>query len=317
MWEFVNYYFIPGLVLGCIYALGAIGITLTFGILRFSNFAHGEIMMSGAYLTWTVMAAFTALGAYFGFSDWALHPLIAMVPAAALVILIFLATDRFFYKPFRKAETIKVVMASFGMMLIIRSAVQVIWGPNQITFVRGIAKPNATLSEITSNMGLQILMPNKHLFIFAGTIILVVALGYLLNRTRIGKAMRAVSDSPDLAHVTGINVDKVIRATWIVGGICAAAAGVFLVMDTQMLETTMGFRMLLPMFAAAILGGIGKPYGAVAGGLIIGLAEELSAYPWIGDTPLLSPGYKTGVAFAIMVVMLIVRPQGLFKGRSF
>jgi branched-chain amino acid transport system permease protein len=88
-------------------------------------------------------------------------------------------------------------------------------------------------------------------------------------------------------------------------------------MDTQMLETTMGFRMLLPMFAAAILGGIGKPYGAVFGGLVIGLAEELSAYPWIGTAPLLSPGYKTGVAFAIMVVMLIVRPQGLFKGRSF
>ncbi|AKS46014.1 branched-chain amino acid transport system permease protein [Octadecabacter temperatus] len=310
MWEFVNYYFIPGLVLGCIYALGAIGITLTFGILRFANFAHGEIMMSGAYLTWTVMAIAAGAGL-------TLHPLVAMVPAAFLVILLFLGTDKFFYKPFRKEDTIKVVMASFGMMLIIRSAVQMIWGPNQITFVRGIAKPNATLSEITSNMGLQILMPNKHLFIFAGTIVLVVALGYLLNRTRIGKAMRAVSDSPDLAHVTGINVDKVINATWIVGGICATAAGVFLVMDTQMLETTMGFRMLLPMFAAAILGGIGKPYGAVAGGLIIGLAEELSAYPWIGDAPLLSPGYKTGVAFAIMVIMLIVRPQGLFKGRSF
>jgi branched-chain amino acid transport system permease protein len=310
MWEFVNYYFIPGLVLGCIYALGAIGITLTFGILRFANFAHGEIMMSGSYLTWTVMAIAAGAGL-------TLHPLVAMVPAAVMVILFFLATDRYFYKPFRKEDTIKVVMASFGMMLIIRSAVQVIWGPNQITFVRGIAKPNARLSEITANWGLQIMMPNKHLFIFAGTIVLVIALGYLLNRTRIGKAMRAVSDSPDLAHVTGIDVDKVIRATWIVGGICATAAGVFLVMDTQMLETTMGFRMLLPMFAAAILGGIGKPYGAVFGGLVIGLAEELSAYPWIGTAPLLSPGYKTGVAFAIMVVMLIVRPQGLFKGRSF
>jgi branched-chain amino acid transport system permease protein len=310
MWEFVNYYFIPGLVLGCIYALGAIGITLTFGILRFANFAHGEIMMSGSYLTWTVMAIAAGAGL-------TLHPLVAMVPAAFMVILLFLAIDRYFYKPFRKEDTIKVVMASFGMMLIIRSAVQVIWGPNQITFVRGIAKPNARLSEITANWGLQIMMPNKHLFIFAGTIVLVIALAYLLNRTRIGKAMRAVSDSPDLAHVTGINVDKVIRATWIVGGICATAAGVFLVMDTQMLETTMGFRMLLPMFAAAILGGIGKPYGAVFGGLVIGLAEELSAYPWIGTAPLLSPGYKTGVAFAIMVVMLIVRPQGLFKGRSF
>ena len=308
--EFVNFYLIPGLVLGCIYALGAIGITLTFGILRFANFAHGEIMMSGAYLTWTVMAIA-------GYAGLTLHPLVAMVPATLLVILLFLGTDKFFYKPFRKADTIKVVMASFGMMLIIRSAVQVIWGPNQLTFVRGIAKPNPVLSDLSSDIGMLLIIPNKHLFIFAGTVIIVIALSYLLNRTRIGKAMRAVSDSPDLAHVTGIDVDKVIRATWIVGGICATAAGVFLVMDVQMLETTMGFRMLLPMFAAAILGGIGKPYGAVFGGLVIGLAEELSAYPWIGDTPLLSPGYKTGVAFAIMVIMLIVRPQGLFKGRSF
>lgn len=308
--EFINFYLIPGLVLGCIYALGAIGITLTFGILRFANFAHGEIMMSGAYLTWTVMAIA-------GYAGLTLHPLVAMIVATPMVILLFLGTDRYFYKPFRNADTIKVVMASFGMMLIIRSAVQMIWGPNQIAFIPGIAKPNAALRDLTNDLGLMIIMPNKHIFIFAGTIIIVIALSYLLNRTRIGKAMRAVSDSPDLAHVTGIDVDKVIRATWIVGGACAMAAGVFLVMDTQTLETTMGFRMLLPMFAAAILGGIGKPYGAVFGGLVIGLAEELSAYPWIGTAPLLSPGYKTGVAFAIMVVMLIVRPQGLFKGRSF
>ncbi len=309
--EFVNFYLIPGLVLGCIYALGAIGITLTFGILRFANFAHGEVMMTGSYLTWTVMAICTAL---FGIT---LHPLLAAIPATVVVIYLFLWTDKFFYKPFRKADTIKVVMASFGMMLIIRSLVQVVWGPNQLTFVRGIAKPNKDLQEFTGSFDMMLLIPNKHLWIFAGTILFVVVLSYILNRTRIGKAMRAVSDSPDLAHVTGIDVDQVIRATWIVGGVCAMAAGVFLAMDIQMLETTMGFRMLLPMFAAAILGGIGKPYGAVAGGLIIGLAEELSAYPWIGTTPLLSPGYKTGVAFAIMVVMLIVRPSGLFKGRSF
>jgi len=309
--EFVNFYLIPGLVLGCIYALGAIGITLTFGILRFANFAHGELMMIGTYLTWTVMlVAKSTLG-------FDVHPLLAAVPATVIVIYLFFATDKFFYKPFRNTDTIKVVMASFGMMLIIRSAVQVIWGPNQLTFVRGIAKPNQELMSWTGDLGAMLIIPNKHLWIFAGTIIFVVVLSYILNRTRIGKAMRAVSDSPELAHVTGIDVDQVIRATWIVSGVCAVAAGVFLAMDIQMLETTMGFRMLLPMFAAAILGGIGKPYGAVAGGLIIGLAEELSAYPWIGTAPLLSPGYKTGVAFAIMVVMLIVRPQGLFKGRSF
>ena len=309
--EFVNYYFIPGLVLGCIYALGAIGITLTFGILRFANFAHGEVMMTGAYVTWTIMAL---TGALFG---WALHPLIAAIPSVFLMILVFFVVDRFFYKPFRKAPTIKVVMASFGMMLVIRSLVQILWGPNQITFVKGIAKPNSFIRELTGSMDMMILVPNKHFLIMGGTVVIVMLLGYLLTYTRIGKAMRAVSDSPDLALVTGIDVEVVIRATWIVGGACAVAAGVFLATGIQMLETTMGFRMLLPMFAAAILGGIGKPYGAVLGGLVIGLAEELSSYPWIGDAPLLSPGYKSGVAFSIMIVMLIVRPSGIFKGRTF
>jgi len=163
----------------------------------------------------------------------------------------------------------------------------------------------------------MILVPNKHFWIMAGTVIIMLCFTYLLERTRIGKAMRAVSDSPELARVTGIDVEAVVRATWVVGGFCAVAAGVFLAMDIQFLETTMGFRMLLPMFAAAILGGIGRPFGAVFGGLVIGLAEELSAYPWIGDAPLISPGYKTGVAFTIMIIMLIVRPSGLFKGRTF
>ncbi len=309
--EFVNFYLIPGLVLGCIYALGAIGITLTFGILRFANFAHGEVMMTGSYLTWTFMILF---GTVFGIS---LHPLIAAIPAIIVAIGISLLIDKLFYKPFRNSPTIMVVMASFGVMLIVRSTVQTIWGPNQLVFVPGIDKPNAFVRELTNSIDLMILVPNKHFWIMGGTIIIMVAFTYLLEKTRIGKAMRAVSDSPELAQVTGIDVEAVIRATWVVGGFCAVAAGVFISLDTQFLETTMGFRMLLPMFAAAILGGIGRPFGAVFGGLVIGLAEELSAYPWIGDAPLISPGYKTGVAFFIMVAMLIVRPSGLFKGRTF
>ncbi len=309
--EFVNFYLIPGLVLGCIYALGAIGITLTFGILRFANFAHGEVMMTGAYLTWTIS---TLAGSLLG---WALHPLIAAIPAVLAAIGILILIDRYFYKPFRNAPTIMVVMASFGMMLVVRSTVQFIWGPNQLTFVKGIDRPNEAVRQFTADFDMMLLIPNKHFWIMAGTIIIMLGFTYLLERTRIGKAMRAVSDSPDLASVTGINVEAVVRATWIVGGFCAVAAGVFLAMDIQFLETTMGFRMLLPMFAAAILGGIGRPFGAVFGGLIIGLAEELSAYPWIGDAPLISPGYKTGVAFSSMIIMLIVRPSGLFKGRTF
>ena len=309
--EFINYYFVPGLVLGCIYALGAIGITLTFGILRFANFAHGEIMMTGAFLTWTFLElSKLAFGFYF-------HPLIACIPSIFIAIALALSVDRFFYRPFRDSPTIMIVMASFGMMLIIRSLVQVIWGPNQITFVKGIAKPNGILRDLSGSFDMMLLVPSKHIFIILGTIIIMVAFNYMLTKTRIGKAMRAVSDSPDLAKVTGIDVEQVIRATWYVGGFCAVMAGVFMAMDTQFIMSTMGFRMLLPMFAAAILGGIGRPFGAVLGGLVIGFAEELSAYPWFGDAPLLSPGYKSGVAFSILVIMLIFRPSGILKGRVF
>ena len=129
--------------------------------------------------------------------------------------------------------------------------------------------------------------------------------------------MRAVSDNASLAQITGINTEKVIIWTWIIGGSLAASAGVFLCIDTQ-LQSNMGWDLLLPIFAAAILGGIGSPYGAIIGGLIIGMAEELSSYTWLGDgTPLLSPGYKTGVAFAIMVLLLIWRPSGILKGKVF
>ena len=278
MIEFLNVYFIPGLVLGCIYALGAIGVTLTFGILRFANFAHGEVMMIGAFLTWTIMDLMAAAGL-------GLHPLIAAIPAVAVAVVLSVGVDRYFYKPFRSSPTIIIVIASFGMMLVLRSLVQVLWGPNQITFVKGIAKPNAWVREVTADMGGMILIPDKHLWIMAGTIVIMLVFNYVLTSTRTGKAMRAVSDNPDLARTTGINVESVIKATWVIGGACAVAAGVFMAMDTQFIESTMGFRMLLPIFAAAILGGIGRPFGAVAGGLIIGLAEELTSYPWIGDSP--------------------------------
>ncbi len=294
--EFINFYLVPGLVLGCIYALGAIGISLTFGILRFSNFAHGAMMTFGVYVTLT---AVTISG---------LHPLvlapIAMVATAGLAVGI----DKVFYKPFRQAPAIMLVIASFGLMLMIRSIVQFFWGVQLQPMVKGIQRPVEWLDPLR--------IPPKHLLIIGGTLLLMVAVHFLLTRTRIGKAMRATSDSPELARITGINTERVVRMTWITGSVLAVAAGVFLAIDTHV-ETLMGFKLLLPMFAAAILGGIGKPYGAVVGGIVIGVAEELSAYPWIGTTPLLNPGYKAGVAFAIMVAMLIWRPQGLLRGRQF
>lgn len=296
MIEFLNFYLIPGLVLGSIYALGAIGITLTFSILRFANFAHGETMLLGVYITWSLVQ----------FSG--LHPLVVLPVAAMLTVLAVLIIDRAFYKPFRTSPTIMVVIASFGMMLMVRSVVQFFWGVQLKGMTPGIQRPMVFFDSLR--------ISPKHVTIIAATLVLMLAVHYLLSRTKIGKAMRAMSDSPELAKLTGIDTEKVIRMTWIVGGALATAAGVFLAIDTH-IDTNMGFKMLLPMFAAAILGGIGRPFGAVAGGLIIGVVEEISSYPWIGAEPLLNPGYKAGVAFAIMIAMLLWRPSGLFKGKVF
>lgn len=294
--DLVNFYLIPGLVLGSIYALGAIGLTLTFGILRFANFAHGETMTLGAYFAWSLVQI----------TGW--HPVAVLPVAMVLTVLVALGIDRGFYKPFRSSPTIILVIASFGMMLMVRSVVQLIWGVQIKTIMPGIQMPVVLFDWLR--------ISPKHVIIIAAATVLMFAVHYLLTYTKIGKAMRAMSDSPELARLTGINTEAVIRATWIIGAALAAAAGVLLALDTHV-QTMMGFKLLLPVFAATILGGIGRPYGAVAGGLVIGMAEELSSYPWIGTEPLLNPGYKAGVAFAIMVAMLIWRPSGLFRGKVY
>src|SRR6266436_5406023 len=255
--DFVGLYLIPGLVTGSIYALGAIGVSLLFGILRFAHFAHGDLMTLGAYLALSVVTGF----------GW---PALAAVPvAAAGAAIIAVGLDRAFYRPFRQRPTIISVIASFGVMLMIRSAVQLIWGVQSLEYKSGIGRP-----------------------------------------------LRAVSDEPDLARVTGISTERVIQVTWLIGGALAATSGIFIGIDSH-IDSYMGWNLLLPVFAAAILGGIGQPIGAAAGGLALGLIEELSTYPWIGDNPLVSPDYKTGLAFAIMVALLIWRPTGLLRGRQF
>ncbi len=296
MLEFINFYLVPGLVLGCIYALGAIGVSLLFGILRFAHFAHGDLMTLGAYFALLVVAIF-------GWPAIAAIPLAMLGTAAAAVFI-----DRVAYRPFRTSPTIIIVIASFGIALMVRSVVQIGWGLEIESYATGIQRPLVFFDSLR--------ISKNHIQILTSTILIVTAVHYFLSRTRTGKAMRAMSDDPDLARITGIATERVITWTWIIGAGLAAAAGVFIGMDTQ-LNTFMGWNMLLPVFAAAILGGIGRPYGAIAGGMVIGLAEELSTYPWITDAPLLSPGYKTGVAFGIMVILLIWRPNGLFRGRVF
>lgn len=294
MIDFINLYLVPALTLGSIYALGAVGISMIFGILRFAHFAHGDVMSIGAYGVLTAV--------------WfvPLHPLLLMPFGIGLAVVAALAADRWFYRPLRQLPTIYTVIASFGAALILRSLMQILWGADNQVYVRGVTMPVILFDTFRISA--------LHAEAIVLTLIIAVALHFFLTRSRTGRAMRAVADDPELAAVAGLDTEKVIRWTWIIGASLAAVAGVFAGMDTDV-HPNLGWNLLLPMFAATILGGIGKPMGAMAGGIIIGLAEELSTYNWIGEASLIPPSYKTAVGFIIMVVLLIFRPQGLFKGR--
>lgn len=276
---------INGVLLGSVLALGAVGATMIFGILRFAHFAHGDFMTFGAYFA---LVFVSLLGL----------PVLAALPVAMLLTAgLAVAVDQVVYRRIRRVAPVILLISSFATALILRSLVQMIWGSSNQVYATGIQMP--------WRLGPLTLKPD-HVTIFLAAVVLVVLVHLFLTRTRMGKAMRAMSDNMDLALITGIPAERVIMWTWAVGGALAAAAGVFLGMDTR-LHPVMGWTLLLPIFAATILGGIGRPYGAILGGLLIGCAMELST--------LLIPGaYKPGVAFAIMVVTLVVRPQGIIRG---
>jgi branched-chain amino acid transport system permease protein/neutral amino acid transport system permease protein len=280
---------IYGVVLGSIITLGAIGVSLIFAILRFAHFAHGDVITLGAYF------------AFVGVSVFSLPVYLVFPFAVAATAFFAVGLDRLLYRRLRMAHSQPVIMliSSVGVALMLRSIVQVVWGPDNQIYRQGISMPYEFF-------GLRI-KPGQ-LLILAGTIVLVTALHLFLTKTKMGKAMRAMADNADLARVTGINTDRVVMWTWIIAAGLAAAAGIFLGIDTR-LNPIMGWRILLPVFAAAILGGIGNYYGAIAGGLVIGLAQELS-------TTIISPAYKPAIAFAIMVIMLVARPTGLFGGKA-
>jgi branched-subunit amino acid ABC-type transport system permease component len=295
MIDFINFYLIPGLVQGSIYAMGAIGVSMLFGILRFANFAHGDLATLGGFFALLVV---TYLG---------LPPVAALPFAMAGVAVVAIGLDRAFYKPFRAAPSIVLVMASFGVALMLRSAIQIIWGPEAVAYQRGIQRPIVLFDTLR--------IAERHIWIILLGLALVVVLHLFLSRTKLGKAMRAMADDPALARASGIDTEAVIRWTWLFGAALAAAAGVFVGMDVQ-IHAAVGWDLMLPVFAAAILGGIGRPYGAIAGGYVMGLVEELVTYPVFGD-PLIPPAWKAGVAFAVMVAVLLVRPTGLFRGKVY
>ena len=322
---FLNKGVMAGLIIGSIYALGAVGVTLIFGILRFAHFPHGDMMTAGAFvalvLVWLVPGAGAALGLPAAF---VLLPVAMLITAAMAVGL-----DRVFYRPLRQAgaKPIVIVMASIGVMLMLQGLIRLFAG----TDTRQLDEVGAKDIYRIPLGGRDLVVTEPQLLLFATTIVAVVALHLFLTRSRTGKAMRAVSDNPDLARVSGISIDHVVRTTWIISGALAAAAGTLLALDVT-LKPDLSFNLILPIFAAAIVGGIGQPYGAIAGGMLVGFTETLSVFNWAILLRPLKPylpdfielpsklafvptEYKIVVPFFILIAVLIWRPTGIFRGR--
>ena len=324
-----NFIVVPAIAYGSQIALGALGITLVAGVLRFSNFAAGETMAFGTMIVILITWWFTALGL-------SIHPLPTALLALPFGILgciaMVLLTDKFVYKFYRKAKSTSVVMvmASLGVTFIMNGLIRFIIGPGDQRFAdvaRFIIKARDFKTLTGFKEGLAINVTQSITLVTA--IIIVAILFWFLNRTRTGKSMRAFSDNEDLALLSGINPERVVAITWIIVAILATVAGTLYGLDKTFKPFTY-FQLLLPMFAAVVVGGLGNPVGAIVGGFVIAFSEITFTYAykkvltyllptdWAPTSlvQLLSTDYKFAVSFTILVLVLVFRPTGLFKGRS-
>jgi len=297
-----------GLIVGSVISLGAVGLTLTYSLLRFANFGHGELLTWGAYLTLAFLGLLLA-GAEmapiepFSFGWPLLVALLLALPATAAIAL---AVDwALFRRLARHGSAITLVIASFGAALALRNLVQFIWGTLPEYYTREIQIAIRVLPRDVLG-GLRI-TPDQ-LLVLGLTAAVVVALHLFLTYSTLGRAMRATAMNPSLARLAGADVAKVARATWVIGAALACIAGVFAGLTGQ-IRPMLGFDLLLPLFAAAILGGIGNVWGAVIGGLIVGLAESFTV-------PLLGAEYRAAGSFAVLIAILLLRPTGLFGARA-
>jgi branched-chain amino acid transport system permease protein len=290
---------LDGLMNGALIGLGAVGVTLTYSILRFANFAHGEFITFGAY---AALAMAGGLSALVGFGD-GVGPLSispALIVAALLAIPLTaglaLGLDRLLFARLRgKSEAISLVMASFGASMSIRALIEFVFTSKPAYFSRElqIARP--------IGFGLRATPNQLALLVVAG--VLLVGVHLLLSRTQIGRAMRAVSENPPLARASGVDVEATIQFVWALGGALACASGVMLGLLVQ-IRPFMGFDLLLPLFAAAILGGIGSIPGAFAGAAIIGIGEAVAVQ-------LAGAEWRAAVAFVVLIAVLLIRPSGI------
>ncbi len=324
----LNFVVVPGLSYGSQLALGALGITLVFGILRFANFAHGDTMAFGTMLvilvTWWLQARGITLGP--------LPTALLALPVGILgTILLMLITDRSVYRYYRRQKAVPVtfMIASMGVMFMTNGIVRFVIGPNDQRFLDGerfIVHARDFKAATGLSEGLSIKLSQGLTIVIA--ILLVVLLFWFLQKTRTGKAMRAYSDNEDLALLSGVDPDRVVLVTWIITAVLATIAGTLYGLDKSFKPFTY-LQLLLPMFAAAIVGGIGNPIGAILGGYVIAFSEVIVTYAYKkvfvyllpqslepdGLMQLLSTDYKFAVSFVILVLVLLIRPTGLLRGK--
>ena len=323
-----NYVLIPSLSYGSQLALGAVGVTLVFGILRFANFAHGEIMSFGSMVTVLITWWLQSFGITMGFFPTAL---LALPFSIFITIALVLTIDKTVFSFYRrnKSRAVTYIVTSVGVMFMLNGLVRIIIGTDERIFRDGqkfIIKAG-NFKKITGlSEGLALRQTQVLTIIIA--IISVVILFWFLKRTRTGKAMRAFSDNEDLALLSGISPEKVVMVTWIITAILATLAGVLYGLDKSF-KPLVYFNLILPIFAAAIVGGIGEPLGAIIGGYIVAFSEIMATYAFKkfliylvpseivpdGLVQFLTTEYKFAVSFLILVLVLLVRPTGILKGK--
>jgi len=324
-----NFVIIPATAYGAQLALGALGVTLIYGILRFSNFAHGDTMAFGTMITVLVTWGLQGAGVSIDPLPTALLALPFGIAATALLLL---GTDKVVYRFYRrqKAKPVILVIVSMGVMFIMNGLVRFIIGPDDQRFADG-ARFIIKAREFKQATGLDegLALRSTQALTIVTAVIVVAALFWFLNRTRTGKSMRAFSDNEDLALLSGINPERVVMYTWLIVAALATVAGTLYGLDKSFKPFTY-FQLLLPVFAAAIVGGLGSPLGAIVGGFVIAFSEVTVTYAfkkvlgyllpeaWApeGLVQLMSTDYKFAVSFAILVIVLLFRPTGLFKGKS-
>jgi len=294
---------INGLVLGSMYALVALGYTMVYGIINLINFAHGEVLMVGALVSWTVVTTMSGSG----IPGWALL-LISMVLSVVVCAALNFVIEKLAYKPLRSAPRLAPLITAMGISLLLQTLAMIIWKPNP--------KPYPSLLPPDPiNLGGPVITVTQCM-ILGLTAVVLASLMYLVNRTKLGRAMRATAENPRVASLMGVRPDMVISATFIIGAALAAVAGVMWAANYGTVQHSMGFLPGLKAFTAAVLGGIGNLGGAVVGGVLLGLIEAIGA-GYLGDLTggVLGSHYVDIFAFAALILVLTLRPQGLLGER--